>query len=438
MVMLGRLATILIVGSLGLVMLLGVVGVDAATAATTTSSALPPPLTNNPDVVLTRIAFGSCNRHDFPAPVWDSIVATKPDLWIWLGDAIYADTKHSTFVWRPSPVSVMKEKYALQKAVPGYKNLIARVPVLGVWDDHDYGMNNGGNNYGDRAMSQAIYLDFLGEHPDSVRRQREGIYGSYTFGPPGKRVKLILLDTRYFRDPISNGEGDILGEEQWNWFSQQLQDLATEEVSLLLIGSGIQVTPTDKPISEKWGNFRAARARFFAEIQKANIPAPVVLLSGDVHYSEMFKCTLDRGDGHTTVHEVTSSGLTHSCTDNAPLGLCRVILHLVMKSRFNHQGFSTGKGFGLIDIGWEEGLVHLQIRAEDGEIVLADKISLQPSTSGTPGHLCQGHVTPLWMVWELDTWVRLGKFCFVALLLACVALLLWWWRWKRSHSYKSR
>lgn len=69
-------------------------------------------------------------------------------------------------------------------------------------------MNNGGEGYKDKEKSQKIFLDFLEEPEDSVRRHREGLYGSFTFGKPGQQVKLIILDTRYFRgDPYTTGGG---------------------------------------------------------------------------------------------------------------------------------------------------------------------------------------------------------------------------------------
>ncbi|HUY93198.1 MAG TPA: hypothetical protein VMV10_31000 [Pirellulales bacterium] len=42
---------------------------------------------------LSRIGFGSCARQDRPQPIWDAIVETKPDLFLMLGDNIYADTE---------------------------------------------------------------------------------------------------------------------------------------------------------------------------------------------------------------------------------------------------------------------------------------------------------------------------------------------------------
>lgn len=45
-----------------------------------------------------------------------------------------------------------------------------------------------------------MWLDFIGESKESIRRTREtGMYESYTLA--GGKIKLILLDVRYNREP---------------------------------------------------------------------------------------------------------------------------------------------------------------------------------------------------------------------------------------------
>src|SRR4051812_499979 len=53
--------------------------------------------------VLSRIAFGSCASQERPQPIWDAVVAQKPDLFVLLGDNIYGDTDNP---------EVLKAKYA--------------------------------------------------------------------------------------------------------------------------------------------------------------------------------------------------------------------------------------------------------------------------------------------------------------------------------------
>ena len=75
--------------------------------------------------------------------------------------------------------------------------------MLGIWDDHDYGTSNGGSDNPRKREVQKLLLDFLDEPAASPRRTQEGVYASYTFGPPGRQMKVILLDVRFHREPRS-------------------------------------------------------------------------------------------------------------------------------------------------------------------------------------------------------------------------------------------
>src|SRR5882724_9941956 len=141
-------------------------------------------------VILSRVAFGSCARQDKPQPIWDAVVGTKPDIYLSLGDNIYGDTED---------MAVMKKKYDMLAAIPGWQKLKATCPLLATWDDHDYGVNDGGADYPKKDESQQLFLDFFGFPKDSPRRTQKGVYSAEVFGPSEKRVQVILLDTRYFR-----------------------------------------------------------------------------------------------------------------------------------------------------------------------------------------------------------------------------------------------
>jgi alkaline phosphatase D len=154
---------------------------------------------------LRRIAFGSCNSPLEPTPVWDAVLNTFPDAWLWLGDVVYADSPRPT---GPTPTARAREVldrlvylYARQNAVPAYQLLRQRARILGTWDDHDFGLNDAGADFIGRDEAQRPFLDFYGEPADSPRRTRPGIYSAQRFGPPGRVVQIILLDTRFFRSP---------------------------------------------------------------------------------------------------------------------------------------------------------------------------------------------------------------------------------------------
>jgi alkaline phosphatase D len=44
------------------------------------------------------------------------------------------------------------------------------VPVIGVWDDHDYGSNNADKYFEYKDLTRELYLDILDEPKDSLRR----------------------------------------------------------------------------------------------------------------------------------------------------------------------------------------------------------------------------------------------------------------------------
>ncbi len=293
-----------------------------------------------PAAPLTRIAFGSCNRQDLDQPLWKPILAWQPQLWIWLGDNIYGDS---------ADPAVLAAKWQRQKANPGYKKLAARVPILGTWDDHDYGQNDGGVQFPAKAASQQLILDFLDEPADSPRRKQRGIYTSVTLGPPGEQVCVILLDDRYFRDaPGTNG--DILGKAQWKWLDRTLR---TSRAQVHLICSGTQMIPIEH-VHEKWADYPSSRARLFALIGKYRVPG-VVLLSGDRHFGEI-SCLENSAAGHP-VCEVTSSGLTHFWK-NFP----------GEPNRHRVGAVFDALNFGTIEIDWGRSLMKLQIRGASGRV----------------------------------------------------------------------
>jgi hypothetical protein len=67
--------------------------VSQASAQETVTRIAPFPASSK---VIHRIAFGSCAKHWQHQSIWDAVIAKKPDLFLFLGDAIYADTDGTT------------------------------------------------------------------------------------------------------------------------------------------------------------------------------------------------------------------------------------------------------------------------------------------------------------------------------------------------------
>lgn len=271
------------------------------------------------------IAFGSCYKTDRDPTVWTTIASREPDALVLLGDNVYADTRDPTRLREAWRALDMTESFAM---------LRERTLLLAMWDDHDYGENDAGREFPIRAESQTAFLDFLREPADSRRRAREGVYESYTFGPAGRRVQIILLDTRYHRTELVRREArgayadgrhgfyvrdesesaTILGEAQWAWLEQRLR----EPADVRLIGSSIQFVAEDH-FWERWEQFPRERSRLLRLIADSG-DSPVIFLTGDRHKAEISLLDIsrmnacDRVDPGRPIYDITASSF------NAPLG----------------------------------------------------------------------------------------------------------------------
>lgn len=202
------------------------------------------------------IAFGSCNKMDSPKPLWEPIISHSPELFIWLGDDIYGDI---------DSMAVLKAKYELQDSNAEYQKLKEKTPIIGIWDDHNFGKNDAKKEYPYKKASRDLMYDFLDVPTNSPLRVKEGAYGAYSYSSGDKEIKVISLNARYFRDSLGmenrtylpNESETILGEEQWEWLEKELTG---NTAKITLIVSGIQIVPKDHQF-EKWANFLFERER---------------------------------------------------------------------------------------------------------------------------------------------------------------------------------
>lgn len=295
---------------------------------------------------LEHVVFGSClDTHEHP--LLDRTLTLPRDLFIFMGDNVYADK---------GGIPMMQEKYALLKNSRFFRALQNK-PILATWDDHDFGQNDGGVDCPIKKEAQVEFWNWLDEPTDSIRRKQEGVYHARTFGPTGKRVQIILLDTRYFRSPMKKVEKEkamlggtavptedeattILGAAQWAWLEKVLQ----EPAELRIIVSSIQFAP-EAHGGECWANFPHEQKRLLAclEGQKA------LVLSGDRHWCEFSK---------NGVFDFTSS----SMTQKHPRGTPTPNKHRIVPKTYHLPNV------GLLDIDWTAQNVSAKIFDMDGGV----------------------------------------------------------------------
>ncbi|WOE74937.1 alkaline phosphatase D family protein [Alterisphingorhabdus coralli] len=319
---------------------------------------------------LTRIAFGSCYNENRPADIWGQISKTDPDMFLMIGDNIYGDTGSN---WAANLPSVQRS-YAKLAATPEFQEFRANIPMMTSWDDHDYGANDAGGAFAFKEYAERLYETFW-DSPREVKA-RPGVYESRMVGPEGKKVQIILLDTRYFRSDLlrkpyrmerwamgnyaedSDPEATILGDAQWEWLAQELRKPA----DLRLIFSSIQVI-TKAHDFESWSNFPLEQERLYSLLTAYNIDN-AVLLSGDRHSGGLYRTQLPGKD--KPLWELTSSSLNYSFR-SGDTGDREPDEHRV-------GGFFSDENFGQIDIDWDGKKVKLTLTRSDGETLISQDV----------------------------------------------------------------
>ena len=242
-----------------------------------------------------KIGIGSCLDQDFPQPIWQPIEEENLDYFIFLGDNVYGD-------------SIFENLYKMKRAYSKQKKLLPdfldQTDIFAIWDDHDYGKNDGGSDYKYKKLAENLFLDFWNVPINDVRRSREGIYFSENKVFFNKKYKLIFLDTRYFRSELKGKKGSyqknndesstILGKEQWTWLEKELNS----NFDYLFIFSSIQIIPEDHGF-EKWSNFPNDRTKLLKILEKYK--DRTILFSGDRHRSGIYK--------RNGIIEITSSSM---------------------------------------------------------------------------------------------------------------------------------
>ncbi|MCL4765972.1 MAG: alkaline phosphatase family protein [Hyphomicrobiaceae bacterium] len=319
--------------------------------------------------VLERIAFGSCLDQVKPQPIWAAVMAARPQLMLMLGDNVYGDVA--------SPdLRRLRAAYALQAVQPELAAARAEIPFLPIWDDHDYGLNDGGGEFGYRHTTNRLFHAFWQRpqpgHPDG------GIYYSRLFGPVGRRVQIIMLDTRSFRSPLRpkppgfpywgryapdpDPAKTMLGETQWAWLEAELRRPA----DLRLVVSSVQVLAEGHGF-ERWGNLPRERERLLDVIGRTQARG-VVLLSGDRHSGAIYR---SEAAGSYPLVEITSSSL------NKSYGPSRDARIPPLVSRIYHP-----ENFATVDIDWVSRRIVLTLRDVGGLSVAA--VAVPFSGSGAP------------------------------------------------------
>jgi alkaline phosphatase D len=237
-----------------------------------------------------RIAFGSCaNELRGSSTVWNRINEDKETALVLLGDTPYIDTTNLT---------VQRARYRIFAAVPAFAKLVSHTPLYSMWDDHDFGRNDTDGNLEGKENSRQAFKEYrlnpsFGEHG-------QGIYTSFKQGP----VEVFLLDARWFAGTEEeNGNPTLLGKQQWQWLERSL---AASTAPYKVLACGMVFNESVRPLkTDYWGGYPTEYERLLKLIAKTKATG-VILVSGDIHWSRLFRHDTKEAIGYD-LHEFVTS-----------------------------------------------------------------------------------------------------------------------------------
>jgi alkaline phosphatase D len=288
------------------------------------------------------VAFGTCvyvNEPDLDRPgkgygsgysIFEKINSKNPDIMIWGGDNIYlreADWDSKTGIYH---------RYTHSRSIKEIQPLLAKTQNFSIWDDHDFGPNDGDRSFYNKNLTQKAFRDFwanktYGTSPE----QNEGVYSTFNWGD----AQFFLLDNRFFKSPNDRKTGTktILGEKQLEWL---IDALSSSNAAFKVICIGGQVINTAARF-ENYQTYPEEKTKLLKEISDNNIKG-VLFLSGDRHFAELSK--LDRKNNYPlydwTVSPITS-GVSSSYKED--LNLNRVENSVFAENNFGTISFSGNK-----------------------------------------------------------------------------------------------
>ncbi len=254
------------------------------------------------------LGFGSCLHQDRSMAILKTIEKKELDLFMFIGDNVYGDQEDGEL---DKLIRTYKQQYN------NLENFLKNVSTEFIWDDHDFGINDGGSNYRYKDRAKELFLETWKIPSNDPRRFRDGLYFDKMIKKNGLKVHLIFLDNRSFKSEWKltdefNKEGKeryvkdfdpqktLLGKKQWQW----LKDKLNEDSDIKIILSSLQILSLGHGW-ESWDKLPLERERLFNLIDESDV-SNLFILSGDRHRGGFYRFkTNDNND----IHEFTSSSL---------------------------------------------------------------------------------------------------------------------------------
>lgn len=254
---------------------------------------------------IVKLAIGSCANYDLKngppgdSDVWSAIAAEEPTALALIGDTPYIDS---------TELKVQRERYRTFFEWGSLRGLRRNVPLIAVWDDHDFGKNDTDGRLKGKENARQAFMEYHAQ--ERYGDGEEGIYSRQRVGA----LDVFAIDARWFSN---RDEKKLLGETQWKWLEKGLKE---SDAPFKVLMTGMIWNEAVRPLkTDYWAFYAAERKRLFDFIEKEKISG-VVLVGGDIHRSRHLKHPSSATGVGYPLHEIISSPLGPNVHVQAKVG----------------------------------------------------------------------------------------------------------------------
>lgn len=224
-----------------------------------------------------QFAFASCAQTNSVSPVFTAIKNVKPLFYLNTGDLHYEDiSKNDPDLFRKAYRNVL--------ASPTQAELYRNIPLVYMWDDHDFAGDNSDGKSVARSAAREVYQEIVPHYPLVEGNGDVPIYQSFVIG----RVKFLITDLRSERSPAAHADDakkTMFGEKQKTWFKKELLNAKGKYALIFWVSSVPWITKSSKggrSPPDHWGSYTTER-REISDFIVQNQITGLCLLSGDSH-----------------------------------------------------------------------------------------------------------------------------------------------------------
>ncbi len=216
-------------------------------------------------------AFASCAWTGSNHTVFDTIRSLNPLFFFHLGDFHYENIA-------VNDRDVFRQAYEAVLGSPRQSDLYRTIPLVYMWDDHDFGPNNSDSTAPGRQAARLTYQEYAPHYPLMAGSGDVAIYQAFSVG----RVRFIVCDSRSARSPwqaADTPDKTMLGTTQKEWFKEELIHARDNYELTVWVNTLPWIGDTG---DDGWYVYTHER-RELADFIKANDITNLCMISGDAH-----------------------------------------------------------------------------------------------------------------------------------------------------------